>query len=214
MSKPDTYMPLVIGDYLKDTMHLDAAEHGAYLMLLMHYWVNGALPDDDRKLSAISRCSPSEWPRIRETIADFFDIDGGFWKHGRVEKELNRAKTLQERAITAGRASATKRQLKPNKTSTKAATKSQLKSNPATATPFNRNDGGGEESGGDGYGTVPVDWQDRLNRYQPGRYWPDTYGPRPEREGPWDAPKPLVLAWRAKHGIGAGRGAKPDSEAA
>jgi uncharacterized protein YdaU (DUF1376 family) len=117
MAKPDTYMPLVIGDYLKDTMHLDATEHGAYLLLLMHYWTNGALPDDDRKLSAISRCPQSEWPRVRETIADFFDIDGGFWKHGRVEKELLRAKGLQERAIAGGRGLSAKRQLKPSQTS-------------------------------------------------------------------------------------------------
>lgn len=198
MSKPDTYMPLVIGDYLKDTMHLDAAEHGAYLMLLMHYWTNGALPDDDRKLSAISRCPQSEWPRVRETVADFFEIDGGFWKHGRVEKELSRAKNLQDRAIAGGRAASAKRQLKPNQTSAKRT----LNSNTATATPYLRKGGGLEESGDVVNQTVSIDWQDRLNRYSPGKYWPSTYGNCPEGNGPWDAPKPLVLAWRKQHGIG------------
>jgi hypothetical protein len=50
--------------------------------------------------------------------------------------------------------------------------------------------------------TVSIDWQDRLNRYSPGKYWPSTYGNKPESNGPWDAPRPIVLAWRKQHGIG------------
>jgi uncharacterized protein YdaU (DUF1376 family) len=197
MAKPDTYMPLVIGDYLKDTMHLGATEHGAYLLLLMHYWTNGALVDNPRQLAAICRCDAQTWADIRPTLAEFFEISDGFWKHGRVEKELLRAKGLQERAIAGGRGLSAKRVLKPSQTSAKRV----LKSSPATATAYKDNGGNFEGSGSDGNGTVSVDWQDRLNRHKRGGYWPSTYGNRPDSPGPWDAPKALVLAWRAQHGI-------------
>ena len=32
------YLPIWIGDYLKETRHLSTEEHGAYLLLLFQYW--------------------------------------------------------------------------------------------------------------------------------------------------------------------------------
>lgn len=98
MKKPDTYMPLVIGDYLKDTMHLTAQEHGAYLLAIMHYWTTGPLPDDDKKLASICRVDRSEWPGVRDTLAPLFQVEGGQWRHKRIESELQRAKEKSEKA--------------------------------------------------------------------------------------------------------------------
>ena len=44
-----------IPDFLADTMHLSASETGAYLCLIMDYWLHDGLPDDDHKLAAIAR---------------------------------------------------------------------------------------------------------------------------------------------------------------
>lgn len=86
MSRP--WMPLYVADYVADTAHLNAAESGAYLHLIMHYWLNGSLPDDDRKLARIARMTDRQWTAARATIAEFFQ---GKWKHKRIDAELARA---------------------------------------------------------------------------------------------------------------------------
>ena len=47
------YMPFFVGDYLADTSHLTTTQHGAYLLLIMHYWATGGLPTTDRELRTI-----------------------------------------------------------------------------------------------------------------------------------------------------------------
>lgn len=89
------WMPLYVADYLADTGHLSAAEHGAYLLLIMHYWQNGGLPNEDRRLARICRMSPDEWADARETLFDMFD-EG--WKHARIEEELQAARDISEKA--------------------------------------------------------------------------------------------------------------------
>lgn len=99
MSATKHYMPLNIGDYLADTAHLVAAEHGAYLLLIMHYWRTGGLPDDDGQLARITRCSAREWAKIRPIIAAFF-LDG--WRHKRIDAEIEKAEQAYERRAKAG----------------------------------------------------------------------------------------------------------------
>jgi uncharacterized protein YdaU (DUF1376 family) len=99
MSLP--WMPLYIPDYLADTAHLCPQEHGAYLLLIMHYWMNGGLPDDDRQLARIARMNAGEWRRVRPVVATFFR-DG--WRHARIEDELRRVRLKSEARAAAGRA--------------------------------------------------------------------------------------------------------------
>lgn len=108
--KSDTWMPLYIGDYLRDTGDLSAAENGAYLLLLMHAWVRGgALPPDDERLRRLAKMDPKEWATSRDTVLGFFQRTGEELRHKRVDNELARAATSISQRSAAGKASAAKR---------------------------------------------------------------------------------------------------------
>ena len=106
-------MPLYVGDYLADTAGLSAEEHGAYLLLIMHYWTNGGLPDDDARLARIAACTNTRWRGVRSVIERFFKIAHGKWKHKRIDAEIARAERLIEAKSRAGKASAAKKLATP-----------------------------------------------------------------------------------------------------
>lgn len=91
MSAP--YMPMYWGDYLGDTQHLTAIEHGGYLLLIAHYWRTGGIPDDETKLARICRMTTKEWRRHGEVILEFFS-DG---RHGRIDRELAKVSEKTEK---------------------------------------------------------------------------------------------------------------------
>jgi uncharacterized protein YdaU (DUF1376 family) len=97
MNRP--WMPLYVGDYLGDTGHLTTAQHGAYLLLMMHYWRKGELPDDDRQLSKITKLPLRTWCEYRPTLQDFF-YEG--WKHKRIDAELQKMLYVSQKRAIAG----------------------------------------------------------------------------------------------------------------
>ncbi len=97
MNRP--WMPLYVGDYLGDTGHLTTAQHGAYLLLMMHYWRKGELPDDDRQLCKIAKLPLKTWCQYRATLQDFF-YEG--WKHKRIDAELAKMMRVSEKRAIAG----------------------------------------------------------------------------------------------------------------
>lgn len=99
MSPP--WMPFYVADYLADTGHLGALEHGAYMLLIMHYWQKGGLPDDDRQLARIARMTDEQFSNARFLLEEFFS-DG--WRHERIEAELSKAAAKNDRRVQAGRA--------------------------------------------------------------------------------------------------------------
>lgn len=99
-----TWMPFYFGDYLKDTMHLRTEGHGAYLLLIAHYWTHGKpLPDNDERLSAIVRLDRKDWKRLRPTLAEFFRIGNGVWRHKRIDAELDKAAKISQKRKEAGK---------------------------------------------------------------------------------------------------------------
>ena len=106
------WMPLYVSDYLADTGRLTASQHGAYLMLMMDYWQNGAPPDNNDVLARIARMSPSVWMTTRPILVKYFVIVDGVWRHSRVDAEYQHAvglvKKSRDRASAGGRARAEK----------------------------------------------------------------------------------------------------------
>jgi len=102
--KPDTWMPLYVSDWDASTRHLDVAEDGAYGRLVRFYWRNGPPPDDDAKLARIVGATLPRWLKMRATLAAFFAVGDGVWRHKRVELELERAAAAHARAVERARA--------------------------------------------------------------------------------------------------------------
>lgn len=134
MSPP--WMPLYVADYLADTGHLSTEEHGAYLLLIMHYWRTGGLPTDDLSLALITRLPAKRWLAARPKLEAFFD-DG--WKHGRIEQEMVNAGDKHNRRSEAGKrggkASARSRQ-KGSNASSNASSKDEAGLNHLSQPPY------------------------------------------------------------------------------
>lgn len=90
------WMPLYWGDYLRDTRDLSTLQHGAYLLLIAHYWQHGSLPDDERALASIAGVPRPTWRRIAPALAAKFSPG---WRHKRIDAEIART----EHAITQRR---------------------------------------------------------------------------------------------------------------
>jgi uncharacterized protein YdaU (DUF1376 family) len=109
MSK--AWMPFYVGDYLAKTGHLSTLQHGAYVLLILHYWANDGLPTTDRELMAIARMDEDEWLSNCHAIAKFFTKD---WRHNRLDEELIKYKNISQRRSLAGLKGAWVRHGKPN----------------------------------------------------------------------------------------------------
>lgn len=107
MSRSDTWMPLYVGDYLRDTGHLTTTEHGAYMLLIMQAWTRGgALPGDEERLRLLSRLDPREWKASRDTLMEFFTLVDGAYRNKRVDHEIANTASITEQRRAAGKASA------------------------------------------------------------------------------------------------------------
>lgn len=122
-------MPFYVSDYLADTWHLNATEHGAYCLILFTYWKAQTGPENDEEtLALITRLTPAKWNHIKHKILPFFkiEIDGLLEKYNpdknqigrlwnkRIEKELNYIKTNKHSGHLGGIASGKARSKTPS----------------------------------------------------------------------------------------------------
>ena len=100
------YMQLYVSDYLADTAHLTAQQHGAYLLLLMNYWQKGKpLDNTNERLQYVARMTGEEWEANKDILAEFFWIDGDTWSHTRIDNDLEKVREKSEKASKAGQRS-------------------------------------------------------------------------------------------------------------
>lgn len=105
-------LPIFTDAYLADTRHLTAAQHGAYLLLLMMAWrtPDCSLPDDDEKLARWSCMDKRTWKANKETILSFWARNNsGHLIQKRLLDERKYVEQLRSKNVRAGKISALKR---------------------------------------------------------------------------------------------------------
>lgn len=95
------WMKMYWADYLADTMHLSQGQHGAYLLLIAHYWNKGELIS--KHCYSIARAmNEQDRSNVDEVLEQFFSRDGDRWVSRRVEQELSEAVESYRRRAEAG----------------------------------------------------------------------------------------------------------------
>ena len=113
-------MPFWVGDYTKDTMHLNTIQHGAYLLLIFHLWTSNDPSDAPSNQQVIAKAllkhcpsickmSKSEWDEIKDDILPFFIIDGDYIISKRVSEQLTESNSKNINAKERARKAAEKR---------------------------------------------------------------------------------------------------------
>lgn len=98
------YYRRYIGDYGKATTLLSLAEHGAYALLLDHYYAYEApLPLDMEDVFRIARAiKPEERKAVERVLAKYFTQEPDGFHNGRADAELERAQPAIEAAKRNG----------------------------------------------------------------------------------------------------------------
>lgn len=101
MNRNGIWMRLYPGDYMRDTIGLTHAQHGAYLLAIMKYWSKG---------ESLTQAEFREvCGRERNRIAQFFVWEGNRWHHKRIDEELAACRERMEKARLKARQAAVAR---------------------------------------------------------------------------------------------------------
>lgn len=87
-------LPLNIPEYIAKTGHLTTVQHGAYLLLIMHYWTHGGLPDDEKIIQQITRLTNRQWFNNLNILRSYF-LD--HWRHKRLDEDLAQAIEISDK---------------------------------------------------------------------------------------------------------------------
>lgn len=101
------YVEFYPGDYMRDTAHLSLTEHGAYVLLLLHYYATEKpLPNDNPTLFRIARSmGETEKAAVIAVADEFFPVDpiDGLRHSARADRETAKARARVESARENGK---------------------------------------------------------------------------------------------------------------
>jgi uncharacterized protein YdaU (DUF1376 family) len=109
VSNFDHWMRFNVGDYLADTMHLSTFQHGLYVLLIMHYFKRGGLPEEEAALRLITKCPARQWRSQSPPVMSLFRRQMGTWRHPRIDDTIAQAKAVSEARAKAGKSGASAR---------------------------------------------------------------------------------------------------------
>jgi uncharacterized protein YdaU (DUF1376 family) len=106
---PD-WMAFNVDDYVSNTLHLTARQHGAYILLICAAWkAKGSLPGNDPALMAIAKLNAKDWRVDGDVLKSFLTRRGDTWVHERVEFEWRDAQAIIDAKSKAGKEGARRR---------------------------------------------------------------------------------------------------------
>ena len=127
-----------IGDYARDTAHLAMLEHGAYRLMLDHYYATGkSLPADKAMLYRICKASTKAERTAVDLVAEqFFPVNGDGTRHNhRADKELgqweSQATVNRMLGKLGGRPKKTDSVISENRIGSESETEAEPKHNPS-----------------------------------------------------------------------------------
>lgn len=90
-------------DYLADTGHLTQAQHGAYLLLMLHYYATGGpIPANAMQVHAICRCTNDAERHAANTVLQlFFTREEDFYRNTRIDAEIAKRSALRTKRQNA-----------------------------------------------------------------------------------------------------------------
>ncbi len=104
------WMPLMIGDFRRDTSDMSLECVGMYLHLLVALWENdGQISSDEEDLTLICRATPAAWNRHKLKLSRLFYSGTGCWMHNGIREQLERAKRVSAARSEAGKVASSKR---------------------------------------------------------------------------------------------------------
>lgn len=112
------YFNLYMGDYQRDTADLSVAQHGAYFLLLLHYYSQEQPITADRPtLYRICRAVyPEEMFAVDFVLDRFFQERNGKMTNARCDEEIRKAKRMIEASRANGARGGRPRKENPEKT--------------------------------------------------------------------------------------------------
>lgn len=101
------WMPLYIGDFLRDTAGMTTESIGAVVLLYLAIWSKGGpLPDDNQTLAIICHMPADRFAQIRDNLSELFEIEDAHWTRRELLVEHAKWKEQRRRKSESGRSAA------------------------------------------------------------------------------------------------------------